>query len=246
MRIRRVPIPVPLASQSCTALCFTALLVAGSAWAGAPRSPSELPPPNGAEDPPLTVRDDSAEPEELVVTETRFRPGKVLPYEYMQLVHDSRAKGACLYKRGDYDEAFPYLLAAAKRGFKIAQARVGFLHQVGWGTHRDPYAAVGWLSVAAQGKSHPEIQHYFEKVWRRIPDEHMPRFESIVDSYRSSYGARRHRVVCDRSGTYLKSLSCRFMDEAIYDDWQPVIDALSGKPIFETALSPVRPNRKGC
>ena len=60
-----------------------------------------------------TVRDDAAEPEEVVVTGSRLDPGSVVPYEDMQHVHDSRARGACLYKLGRYDEAFPYLQAAA-------------------------------------------------------------------------------------------------------------------------------------
>lgn len=200
-----------------------------------------------------TVRDDTPEPEEVVVTGSRLEPGSVVPYEDMQHVHDSRAKGACLYKRGRYDEAFPYLQAAAKRGFKLAQARVGFLHQQGLGTRRDTDAAVGWLAVAAHGTTHPEIRRYFKDAWERIPEEHMPRFEALRDEYRSKYGSRRHRVNCDLSfeaGTHFKKLTCRFMDEGIYVDYGPLIDMLlasipSGSNPFPTS-NPIRPNRAGC
>ena len=54
-----------------------------------------------------TERDDGADPQEVVVTGSRVEPGLVVPYEDMQHVHDSRAKGACLYKQRKYDEAFP-------------------------------------------------------------------------------------------------------------------------------------------
>ena len=201
-----------------------------------------------------TVRDDAAEPEEVVVTGSRLDPGSVVPYEDMQHVHDSRARGACLYKLGRYDEAFPYLQAAAKRGFKLAQARVGFLHQQGLGARRDPDAAVGWLAVAAHGTTHPEIRRYFKDVWERIPDEHVPRFEAVRDEYRSKYGSRRHRVNCDlsfKAGTHFKQLTCRFMDEGIHVDFQPLIAMLGSKKGSSSALAyptsnPIRPNRAGC
>ena len=113
-----------------------------------------------------TVRDGTAEPEEVVVTGSRLEPGSVVPYEDMQHVHDSRAKGACLYKRGRYDEAFPYLQAAAKRGFKLAQARVGFLHQKGLGTRRDPNARRGQRTVPRNSSSTRQINLATSRPWR--------------------------------------------------------------------------------
>jgi len=201
-----------------------------------------------------TVRVIAEVPEEVLVTESRLEPGQVVPYEDMQLIHDMRSKGGCLYRRGDYEEAFPYLMAAAKRGFKMAQARVGFLHQKGLGTERDPYAAVAWLAVAADGRTHPEIQHYFNDVWKRIPEEYLPGFQAVTDEYRSKYGSRRHRVNCDfssKAGTHFKKLTCRFQDEAMHVDWGPLIGMLmsSGQggiaDPFPTS-NPVRPNRTGC
>lgn len=226
-----------VASQSSVRLLVVMLLV-GAAQAA----------PRGG---PLTVPDDATEPEEVVVIESPPEPGVLLQYEYMQHVYDARAKGSCLYKRGRYEEAFPYLLAAAKRGFKVPQARVGFLHQVGIGTQRDPYAAVGWLAVAAQGRTHPEIRNYFKDVWRRIPAQHMPRFEEIASEYRSKYGSRRHRVACDLGGAHLKThLVCWFVDEGIFVDWQPLIDLLAGRPDARIdpfgTNNPLRPNRAGC
>jgi len=51
-----------------------------------------------------------AQVEEVIVTAPRPAPGKVLPLEYMEQTYVARDKGSCLYRRGDYEEAFPYLL----------------------------------------------------------------------------------------------------------------------------------------
>ncbi|MDE0442684.1 MAG: hypothetical protein OXL38_11245 [Gammaproteobacteria bacterium] len=65
-----------------------------------------------------------AQVEEVIVTAPRPAPGKVLPLEYMEQTYVARDKGSCLYRRGDYEEAFPYLLAAAKRGFPQPRCRL--------------------------------------------------------------------------------------------------------------------------
>ena len=208
---------------------------------------------NIAEAPTANSIESAQDPEELVVTGSPLSaPGVIVPYEVMQHVHDSRAKGACLYRAGRYEESFPHLLAAAKRGFKHAQARVGFLYSQGIGVERDPLAAVGWLGVAASGTTHPEIRRYFNGVWDRIPDEHLGKFEEIVGNYRSRYGSRRHRVECDlhsTAGTHFKKLTCGFRDEANHVDFHPLIRALlTGYWIadpFPTS-NPVRRNRAGC
>ena len=120
------------------------------------------------------------------------------------------------------------------------------------GVEKDPFAAVGWLGVAASGTTHPEIRRYFNGVWSRIPDEHLGNFEEIVGNYRSRYGSRRHRVECDlhsTAGTHFKKLTCGFRDETIHVDFNPLIKALlTGYWIadpFPTS-NPVRRNRAGC
>lgn len=177
-------------------------------------------------------------------------------FEFMQQTYDSRGKGACFYRKGRYEEAFPYLQAAARKGFKLAQARLGFLYQQGLGTDRDPYAAVGWYSVAAVGTTLPEIRNYFTDVWRRIPEEHQPRFEAVVKEYRANYSARHHRVDCDfshRLGTFQKQLTCRFRDDAIHIDHGPLVQAMvEGRLLGEIADNPfptsipLRPKSSGC
>lgn len=160
-----------------------------------------------------------SEVEEMVVTAPREERGKMPTRNYLQETYAARARGAVLYRLGRYEDAFPYLLAAAKRGFKFAQARVGFLYQQGIGTPQDPDAAVGFLGIAARGSSMPEIRNYFRELWRKIPEEHHPYYARLIDRYDEQYGTEANRVVCDRShkaGTNFKHLTCRFMDEVVY------------------------------
>ncbi len=196
-------------------------------------SPQERTPTDSAESvherSPLTVRDTAREPEEVIVRPYEWEPGMVPSAESMQQIYDLRGRGACLYAKGRYAEAFPYLRAAARRGFKLAQARVAFLYQQGLGTEQDPYAAIGWYGVAAQGTTLPEIRNGFRKVWRRIPDEHRPAVSTLVDEYKEKYGSDRHRVECDlsdRAGTYLKKLTCRFRDAGNFVDHGPLFQAM--------------------
>ena len=169
---------------------------------------------------PEQVRASPDDVEEVVVTAEAPEPGKVPRMEYLLAVYDARRTGADLYRRGKYAEAFPYLLAAAKRGFKFAQARVGFLYQQGIGTPQDPEAAIGWLGIAARGETMPEMRNHFNALWDKIPDVYRPHLEEVIDSYEAKYGSRVNRVACDAShkaGTFTRRLTCRFMDEHLYN-----------------------------
>lgn len=173
--------------------------------------------------------------EEVVVTETAPKRGVIPTLELISEVYHARRQGGWLYKRGRYKEAFPLLLTAAKRGFKFAQARVGFLYQQGcppwgdaprepceWGgasgkTNPDP--AIGWLALAAKPPTTPEIRGHFKKLWERIPAEHHAHFAAVIANYEGRYGTQVNRVGCDRShkaGTYIKHLTCRFLDEQVF------------------------------
>ena len=158
----------------------------------------------------------AVEVEEVVVTGEPMERGKPPEFEFLMHVYDNRRDGARLYKEGRYEEAFPLLLHAAKRGFKVAQARVSYLYERGLGTPRDPIAAIGFLGTAAKPPTHPEILNRFKDVWRRVPPEHENRLHEIIDRYDAQYGNRANRVVCDmnhRTGTYIRTLRCNFMDE---------------------------------
>ena len=158
--------------------------------------------------------------DEVIVTGRPLDRHKVVSLETMMGIYQSRQQGSILYRQQRYADALPYLLAAARRGFKFAQARVGFILQQGPdGVPKDPEAAVAWLGVAATNPTHPEIRNYFNDVWKRIPDHHRGALQDTIDDYVERYGARANRVACDMShkaGTWIKPLTCRFQDEHLY------------------------------
>lgn len=158
--------------------------------------------------------------EEVIVTGEREDSHQVVNLETMMGIYQSRLQGSILYRRQEYAEALPHLLAAARRGFKFAQARVGFILQQGAdGVPQDPEAAVAWLAVAARGDTHPEIRNYFKALWAKVPDQRRPALRNLIDVYVQRYGSRANRVACDMShkaGTWLKKLTCRFQDEHLY------------------------------
>lgn len=192
-------------------------------------------------DRPLTVRDTAREPEEVVVTAVAPREGAIPTAEFMQQVYSARGIGSCLYAKGKYDEAFPYLNAAARKGFKMAQARLGYLYQAGLGVERDTHMAMAWYGVAATGTTLPLVRNWFKDAWRSVPEEHRPTIAALVNEYRGKFGARRHRVNCDlspRAGTYIKTLTCRFQDDALHVDHGRIVYMLSREPRDEN-MDPV-------
>ncbi len=218
-------------------------LLVAFVWALSAAGGEDRPERRPDDEPVQVVQDDATAPEEVIVIGEPDDPFKPHNFEYMQSTYDARGRGSCLYRRGDYAESFPYLLAAAKRGFKHAQARVSFLYQQGLGTARDAEASIGWLSVAAMGTTHPEIRNRFLEVWRQVPDQQRPYYQGVVDDYRAKYAAGRHRVTCDfapKAGSHISSLTCRFADEANYLDINAILE---GRAPIST---PPNPYGAGC
>ena len=124
------------------------------------------------------------------------------------------AEGKRLYALKRINEAFPYLLDTAERGFKDSQARVGHIYLQGLGdVERDATAGVGWLGVASSGSTSPGIRNYFNSIWKRIPETHVPYFEEVVEDYTTRYGEQTTGVVCDLNRplrSFLKELACYF------------------------------------
>ena len=176
---------------------------------------------------------ESSYEEEVIVTAAPPEAGKTPSFAYLQESYNVRDRGAYLYLRGRFEEAYPYLLASAKRGFKLAQARVGFLSQQGLGTPQDAVAAVGFLGIAAQGTTLPEIRNHFRNMWKKIPDDMAPELENVIARYESDYGADTHGVSCDlsyKAGTHLKRLTCRFDYDSVYQDFGDTLNDSEGIP----------------
>ena len=174
-------------------VCALSLLVIAP-WAaqGAQTAPAGAQTPPAQED--ATARQQQ-EVEEVVVTEERLRTA-IPTVELIQATYEARHKGGRLYRLGQYEEALPLLLVAARKGFKMEQARVSFLYQQGLGTEQDVEAAVGWLGVAARGETTPEIRGRFKEIWARIPQARRPHFEAVIDEYEKRYGNEANRTAC--------------------------------------------------
>ena len=154
--------------------------------------------------------------EEVVVTASPPERGKPPSLEFLTEVYGNRRSGSRLYRRGEHAESFPYLLVAAQRGFKVAQARVSFCTNGGLGTQRDPFAAIAFLGLAAKPPTHPEIRRRFDRIWDRLPPGLKPRLVRLINQYDARFGAKANRVSCDlraTTGTHFRTLKCNFMDE---------------------------------
>lgn len=148
--------------------------------------------------------------EELTVTAERL----ALSFTERQQIYDELAKAQELYRRNRIKDALPYLERTAKSGFKDSQAKMGHILLQGMGdVERDSLSAVGWLGVASSGRTSPAIRNYFNDIWQRIPDRHVPVFEEAVQEYTNRYGAHATGVVCAMRRSihsHFKSLECYF------------------------------------
>ena len=161
------------------------------------------------------ANDDDAMPEITVIGD-RISIDQMDPI-MMGRIRDSNGRGAQLYRRGQFAEALPFLLTAARQGFKLAQARVGFIYRQGLGgVERDGEAAIGWLGVAATRTSNPEIIDYFKNLVASIPPAYHPEIDRIVAEYKEKYGSEEVGLHCSntrRAGTHISRLKCDFENE---------------------------------
>ena len=157
--------------------------------------------------------------EELIVSGQRERltsPTQILRG------YDARDMGAYYYKLRLYEKAYPYLLEAAQQGFKMSQARLGFIYQQGLGgVERDWTKAVGWMGVAASRYSHPEIMNYWKNMRAKVPESHVGIVEEIVEDYIDRFGSKATGVTCDinrPAGTHIAEMRCIYDAEIDYRD----------------------------
>ena len=233
----RYALPVP------TICLLSVCLLAGPVCAG-----QTAPAPQGERDAPFTetAADDDEYVEEVIVTAERLKKGAIPTQTVIVQTYNVLTRGKRLYNARRYKEALPYLVVAAKRGFKWAQAMAGdiLLHGRG-GVPRDIESGMGWLGVAARVHTAPAIQTYFRRAMAEMPAGAVGRIEEVVAHYREQWSSRDWRVSCRRTVTgsrmglgvmslrLNKRLSCTFADEV------PVCR----EPLFDVGdvLNPERP-----
>ena len=165
--------------------------------------------------------------EEMVVTApiiTAPAPefGQMPSGAFISQIYEAVSRGAELYRQKRYKEALPFLVIAAKRGFKWAQASAAdiYLHGRG-GVPVDLEAGIGWLGVAAQPRTANSIISFFNDSVALLPERYTDEaVNQIVSSYRTQYGNLQHRVACRNQPSdptwslRVKNLRCHFIDEA--------------------------------
>ncbi|MXY54071.1 MAG: hypothetical protein F4Y86_16305 [Gammaproteobacteria bacterium] len=134
--------------------------------------------------------------------------------------HLSNERGRQLYLQHRYDEAAPHLLAAAKRGFKMAQARLGEILVLGLGdVEQDVASGMGWMGVAASGTTMPSVKSRLNELRSHVPPELHSRLDGIIAAYTAQFGSEATGVNCLRgkqAGTHLTKIRCNFAEEWKY------------------------------
>lgn len=67
-----------------------------------------------------------------------------------------------------------------------------------------------------------------------MPDVHRPELAELIHSYERRYGTRANRASCDtghKAGTFVKHLTCRFMDEHPYSQTGETMSEITGSEI---------------
>ena len=210
---RRVVAPVVIS-------VWATLAAAAAAEAAASESPERAAVAKpAAEESVSTVRADPDDVERVEVTAPQTEALTILE---MEALYDSQELGNKHFRRRNYEEALPHLLATARRGFKTSQARLGYmyLHGLG-GVDYDPIQGIGWLAVAANPETAPWIRRYFKKIWKIVPERFVADLTRVTDAYKKRYGRGSTGVSCNRNrraGTHQMQLTCLFSDEALLEN----------------------------
>lgn len=198
--MRRVA-PLPTCAHLLALTVFASPALADAPVAQAPAEPSE------------SAHAEAGAVEEVTVVGERVQ----LTDADRRRIYQELVTGNRLFADKKIKEAFPYLLNTAERGFKESQAKVGHIYAYGLGeVERDTSQAVGWLGVAAAGGTSRPIKNYFNTIWKRIPEQHVPYFEEVVEDYKTKYGENATGVVCETyrpTHSYIKRLGCFFKED---------------------------------
>ncbi len=123
------------------------------------------------------------------------------------------------YRDGQYSEAYPALLQLAKRGYKDAQARLAYILFNGINEiEKSNLRALGWLGVAASGRTEPQFRVLFNRYMKQVPENVRPIVDQVVAAYRGAYAHQEH-ISCSTNHHWnegvVKRTYCQFKLEAI-------------------------------
>lgn len=79
----------------------------------------------------------------------------------------------------EYDEAYKRLIVAARRGYPIAQAQIGFYYQEGLAVDQDSIEAVKWYLLSGNETA----KHYAEKLAETMTSEAYAEAERRVTAW---------------------------------------------------------------
>lgn len=161
-----------------------------------------------------------------------------LTHQEMLDAYEDHKAGNRLFDQKKYREAYPYLLSAAKVGFKDSQARLGFILLHGLDDVRAHHSrAIGWFSAAATGKTRPVVKRYFEMLMESVPESKLAAIQQVVDGYQETYGRNDPVVTCSKermTRSHIKRLRCFFTDTMVAatalenDDYRAVMAGPEG------------------
>ncbi len=184
--------------------------------------------------------------EDLVTTEVREEIENAFSINDFYRVNNL---GSYYYRTKQYEKAFPYLLASAKRGFKGAQYRLGVIYVNGLGgIERDVILGIGWFGCAASPRSNAGMKETFKELMAQVPERVKPKVQDIVDALIERYGSEATGVSCMNTrvaGTHMRSFQCNFDKEfeyrdAFYQDW--LSTSFQGVDPYNTGLGSSDPS----
>ncbi len=161
--------------------------------------------------------------EEIKVIGNMFQHMPLDPIEFsvgdIRAMRFERGRANQLYRKGYYEEAYPLLLALAKRGFKDSQSRLAYILLNGTeSVQKSNLRALGWLGAAAYGESEPIFKVLFKRYMQQVPESVKPNVEAIVSDYQNSFAHDEHQS-CSTFHKYargiVKRTYCQFKLEGI-------------------------------
>ena len=154
--------------------------------------------------------------EELTITAAR----PPLTAEQTLEAYDSYQRGKELFEEEKYQEALPYILTAAKAGYKESQWELAMILLQGrGGVPRNDVQAIGWFAASAKGeKANRVVKRHFETLMDAVPVERTAALMQVVNKFRDRYGRDEPIILCKKerfTSSFVHALRCFFTDPQV-------------------------------